>query len=211
VEPTSDSSGSPRLMLSVSFEINFVKRTMFKSLIQKNVKSETKKWFNGYVEMLQKALEDQQQRALHLEPLVMEEDVSEQTKITAAISLEEEVVMNLESSAPDMNLNSPPSVRTMFETVATATSSIVRFLHQALSSAGTDAVFKAALIVLILVLTAQVMSMKKNIISMESHLAGMQKQMEIILKHTDHLSVPHNAVTDPIPSIQFSIPAESKE
>jgi hypothetical protein len=31
--------------LSVSFHVEFVKRTMFKSLIQNNVKAETKKWF----------------------------------------------------------------------------------------------------------------------------------------------------------------------
>lgn len=45
------------LTLTVSFQVDFLKRTMFKSLIQKNIQAETKKWFQGYVEMLRVALE----------------------------------------------------------------------------------------------------------------------------------------------------------
>jgi len=50
------------LTLSVSFRIVFVKRTMFKSLIQKNTNSETKRWFAGYQAMIQRALSSEEHR-----------------------------------------------------------------------------------------------------------------------------------------------------
>mmetsp|Transcript_4987 Transcript_4987/g.14445 ORF Transcript_4987/g.14445 Transcript_4987/m.14445 type:complete len:502 (-) Transcript_4987:417-1922(-) len=48
------------LTLSVSFRIVFVKRTMFRGLIQKNVASETKKWFVGYLSMMKRALSSEE-------------------------------------------------------------------------------------------------------------------------------------------------------
>ena len=52
------------LTISVSFNVVFVKRTMFKGMIQKNTLSETRDWFKGYSTMLQTALESPQHQEL---------------------------------------------------------------------------------------------------------------------------------------------------
>ena len=54
VEALSDNT----VRFMVTFQINFSKRTMIKPLIQKNIKMETKKWFQGYVTFLQRALQE---------------------------------------------------------------------------------------------------------------------------------------------------------
>jgi hypothetical protein len=51
-------SGEESLKMAVSFRIVFMKRTMFKPIIQKNIRQETKNWFRGYASMLQRALTD---------------------------------------------------------------------------------------------------------------------------------------------------------
>lgn len=48
--------------ITVSFQLIFSKRTMFKSIIQKNSKAETKKWFSGYAKFLVRALRDDDQK-----------------------------------------------------------------------------------------------------------------------------------------------------
>ena len=48
------------LTLSVKFRSVFVKRTMFKSMITKNVISETNKWFIGYEKMMKVALQSKE-------------------------------------------------------------------------------------------------------------------------------------------------------
>lgn len=53
-----ESVGDTSIKLSVYFQIPFSKRTMFKSIIQKNIKAETKKWFHGYVKFLHHALQE---------------------------------------------------------------------------------------------------------------------------------------------------------
>ena len=58
VESISDSA----VRFTVYFQINFSKRTMIKPLIQKNIKMETKKWFQGYVTFLQRALHEDSDR-----------------------------------------------------------------------------------------------------------------------------------------------------
>jgi len=52
------SSGDSSVDLSVYFQISFSKFTMFKSLIQKNVKAETKKWYHEYSRFLRRALQE---------------------------------------------------------------------------------------------------------------------------------------------------------
>ncbi len=54
IESLSESS----VQLTVTFQIVFSKRTMFKPIIQKNVKIETKKWFQGYAKFLRHALHE---------------------------------------------------------------------------------------------------------------------------------------------------------
>ena len=44
------------LQLSSSFEIQFIKRTLFRSIIEKNIKKETGEWWNGYSRMLHDTL-----------------------------------------------------------------------------------------------------------------------------------------------------------
>jgi hypothetical protein len=42
--------------MTVTFRIEFTKTTMFKPIIQKNIRQETKNWFQGYVKMLHQVL-----------------------------------------------------------------------------------------------------------------------------------------------------------
>ena len=45
-----------QISFSVSFRMNFIKSTMFKSIIQKNTRSETKSWLRGYASYVQEVL-----------------------------------------------------------------------------------------------------------------------------------------------------------
>lgn len=69
-----ESIGESSVHLRVTFRIVFTKRTMFKPIIQKNVKAETKKWFHGYAKYLRQALQDDKKEGLppsdsEIEPL----------------------------------------------------------------------------------------------------------------------------------------------
>jgi hypothetical protein len=44
------------LTMTVTFRIEFTKTTMFKPIIKKNIRQETKNWFQGYVKMLHQVL-----------------------------------------------------------------------------------------------------------------------------------------------------------
>ena len=48
--------GDNQICLSTRYATRFTKRAFFKSVIQKSIKKETKDWFTGYVEMLERAL-----------------------------------------------------------------------------------------------------------------------------------------------------------
>lgn len=56
IEPAENEKDS--LRLSSSFEIEFTKRSLFRSIIEKNIKKETGDWWKGYARMLQEALAD---------------------------------------------------------------------------------------------------------------------------------------------------------
>ncbi|GAX10665.1 hypothetical protein FisN_14Lh173 [Fistulifera solaris] len=49
-------STSTSVQLSSSFEIQFTKRSLFRSLIEKSVKRETLEWWTGYTKMIQDVL-----------------------------------------------------------------------------------------------------------------------------------------------------------
>lgn len=53
-----NSNSNPRVTFSAKFGANFTKRTFLKSIIQKNIKSGNKEWYDGYKKMLQSALKD---------------------------------------------------------------------------------------------------------------------------------------------------------
>jgi hypothetical protein len=52
-------STSTCVQLSSSFEIQFTKRSLFRSLIEKSVKRETLEWWTGYTKMIQDVLSQQ--------------------------------------------------------------------------------------------------------------------------------------------------------
>ena len=52
----SDGADNHNVILSVNFEINFTKRSMFKTIIEKSVLRETRAWLLGYSRMTQEAL-----------------------------------------------------------------------------------------------------------------------------------------------------------
>ena len=52
----SDGADNNNVILSVNFEINFTKRSMFKTIIEKSVLRETRAWLLGYSRMTQEAL-----------------------------------------------------------------------------------------------------------------------------------------------------------
>ena len=54
----SDGTDNNNVILSVNFEINFTKRSMFKTIIEKSVLRETRAWLLGYSRMTQEALEN---------------------------------------------------------------------------------------------------------------------------------------------------------
>ena len=55
-ERNSDPAEVSSISMTVSFHISFTKRTMLKPIIEKNIRHETKAWFEGYLKMVQKAL-----------------------------------------------------------------------------------------------------------------------------------------------------------
>ena len=99
------------LTLSVFFRTVFVKRTMFKSIIQKNAISETKKWFQGYSAMIQKALSSEehqrQQRTQHRENAVVSAALSTRS---GTPSSSEAIASLSSSSSPDDLLNTTTTI-----------------------------------------------------------------------------------------------------
>jgi hypothetical protein len=55
-DATATATDTGGLTMTVTFRIEFTKMTMFKPVIQKNIRHETKKWFQGYVKMLNQVL-----------------------------------------------------------------------------------------------------------------------------------------------------------
>jgi hypothetical protein len=55
-EQSSTTTSDNSISMTVSFHITFTKRTMLKPIIEKNIRHETKSWFQGYVKMVMEAL-----------------------------------------------------------------------------------------------------------------------------------------------------------
>ena len=149
------------LTLSVSFQVDFVKRTMFKSLIQKNVKSETKKWFGGYVKVLQSVLE---QRPKSIVAPGIKSDVEKEL----AGNAENETVPDAETFEVAQSRN------------ATKTS-IIQSTKQFSTPMDGEFVFKVLIVVLVVVLIFQIATVQKRLSTMEGHLLKMQKQIDKLL------------------------------
>lgn len=87
------SDGLDAVLLSVKFEINFTKRTMFKNIIEKSVLRETRNWLLGYSTMIREALENGKEAVV----------VSQKSSTTAA-SADASVILRNNSSRVQMIL-----------------------------------------------------------------------------------------------------------
>jgi hypothetical protein len=155
----------PCLTLSVSFQVDFVKRTMFKSLIQKNVKSETKKWFSGYVEVLRSVLEQRSQVTASTVAPGAQFDVDKDLTDSA----ETEIVPEAETfELPQLARN-------------TTITTLIQSTHHFLTSMDGDLLFKVLIIVLVVVLIFQITTVQKRLSTMEGHMLQMQKQVDTLL------------------------------
>jgi hypothetical protein len=82
-------SGEKSLKMAVSFRIIFMKRTMFKPIIQKNIRQETKNWFRGYASMVQRALTDDGNKGVAItEPLPSTPTETDAIETTANVLIE---------------------------------------------------------------------------------------------------------------------------
>ena len=149
------------LTLSVSFRVDFVKRTMFKSLIQKNVKSETKKWFGGFVEVLRTVLE-------------------QRPKSTVAPDIKSDFEKELAGNAENEAVSDSESFEVAQSRNATITT-IIQSTKQFCTSMDGDFVFKVLIVVLVVVLIFQITIVQKRLSSMEGHLLKIQKQIDKLL------------------------------
>jgi hypothetical protein len=68
VSSDSDSNDSS-VKMRVSFQAVFTKRTMFKSIIQKNIRQESKTWAKGYVHFVHQALAEDRRKDADAPPL----------------------------------------------------------------------------------------------------------------------------------------------
>jgi hypothetical protein len=160
------------ISVSVFFEIDFMKRTMFKSLIQKNVKAETKKWFQGYACMLQQSLKDYREAGNGFPQ-----------KSSAVFESPKETLL---SSQQIMNATDQPGAPV---TITNGVGSSLSF-HQLLMfvpSMGNDAVFRGAVLIILVVLILQVASLQKALEALERHLFEMQMQNKQLLDHVAQL------------------------
>jgi VAD1 Analog of StAR-related lipid transfer domain len=165
IVPSKD-AGSTSLTLSVSFQVEFVKRTMFKSLIQKNVKAETKKWFQGYVQMLREALEEHKlagpNGAEVLEPV---------ESLEGATSANENVMKEIEIStnmADDARLRHSMSIAKTFEIRLPPIARIFSL----------DVFTKVILLGVFILLVMQLRAMNSRLVAMEHHLVALERQNE---------------------------------
>jgi hypothetical protein len=111
-----DSLSKEALTVTVKFRVVFVKRTMFKSIITKNVISETKKWFIGYEKMMKVGLKSKvhtqtiQKRRRSQEECISLSLPSSSNTMSAATISEEKNVYNTITEKEDDNLTvSTPS------------------------------------------------------------------------------------------------------
>jgi hypothetical protein len=154
----------PCLTLSVSFQVDFVKRTMFKSLIQKNVKSETKKWFSGYVEVLRRVMEQRSQ--------VTASTVAPGAKFDVDTDLADSAEIEIVREAETFEM---PLAR------STTITTLIQSTHDFLTSMDGDLLFKVLIIVLVVVLIFQITTVQKRLSIMEGHMLQIQKQVDTLL------------------------------
>jgi hypothetical protein len=97
-----DPTSSCRLVLTVSFRMVFTKRTMLKSLIQRNIRQETKNWFKGYTTMLQQVLASSQKSSIGGVPPPAPQAPSDDTNVAQEIA---ELDLPIEAAIPwDLDL-----------------------------------------------------------------------------------------------------------
>lgn len=56
IESNFDVSRNKSITLTIKFQVRFVKKTMWRAMIEKMTKAETQKWFDEYVQMIQKSI-----------------------------------------------------------------------------------------------------------------------------------------------------------
>jgi hypothetical protein len=163
--------------LSVSFHVEFVKRTIFKKLIQSNVKAETKKWFQGYVQMLRRAVKESKEaggpsvQCGTLDPEVLQEsaeslattNISEQNTDKACdVEILEENGVNLDNR----------------DSIFAATKTLLRHFR----SFDVDVLSKLALFGFLFVLVLQMISMQTTLQILEKHLLDLELQNNLLLQ-----------------------------
>jgi hypothetical protein len=179
------------LTITVTFQIVFTKRTMFKSLIQKNIKSETKKWFRGYVEMLQRTLQEHPPKRVQKKTevddhVVRRDDViatqDEHTQRETCQSLEPDhcaaVVAHDQSHG---RVSAAP-----WEVIQTSITSILE--GASAEPWPLDSVVKVGVCALLLFLAFQVAAMKQSLSNMERQLEAMQDHTAALLEVIQLLS-----------------------
>ncbi|KAG7341379.1 protein of unknown function DUF4782 containing protein [Nitzschia inconspicua] len=178
----SDSENIASSTLSVSFQIDFMKRTMFKSLIQKNVKAETKKWFQGYLEMLKIALKEHHEADM---ATIKPESKSDPQELIDDTSLERVRTKETETA------NRPTDARTL-KVETSRGEPFTAVISPFIRSWNLGGVERMILIGLLVVLLIQMQSTKSTLHTMEERLFALETQNRRLLELLQNSSARSN-------------------
>jgi hypothetical protein len=182
---------TPSLTLSVTFTINFIKRTMFKGIIQKSIQSETKEWFQGYISTLQDALREDKD----LKSKVRLENESkvhlEVPQVESKDATMDHIEVTLEDSMKLVSNAGPKPLSSVVDTVGTILSG-GKFTERNTSSSPNaspssvdvhiDTIFKLFIVLFLMMTMYQLTSIQRSMSGIEQHLQEMNVNSVILLR-----------------------------
>mmetsp|Transcript_10557 Transcript_10557/g.23387 ORF Transcript_10557/g.23387 Transcript_10557/m.23387 type:complete len:773 (+) Transcript_10557:223-2541(+) len=177
LEPAGPESNETKL--SVQFDVIFHKRSLFKNIIQKSVRKETKQWIAGYLDMVQSVLGD---RSVSTNIAVADNCERRSTTRSSAIT------SVMENTAHSLGSTQEPTISSASSVIRASTTSNVnsasleapmKVLVEQVQLAYRMLVVMALLLLLLAcVLGFQVLSMQQSIVDLRSDLLLVTQHMK---------------------------------
>jgi len=169
--------------LSVHFDVIFHKRSIFKNIIQKSVRKETKQWIAGYVDMVQSVLGDRN-------------DPTDNASVVNTCGLARSLSDGRRSSSTNMENVGRNSLSTQEPTLSSSSSlvvsaspldaSVVALVEKVQMAYRIIAFLVVVLVLIVLVLGMQMKSMQSNIVDLRADLLlVLQRQTQQLTQTVD--------------------------
>jgi hypothetical protein len=183
---------SYHIKLTVTFRIIFFKRTMLRSLIQKNVKQENRNWVKGYVSMVQQALEAQDIGAVKPAPV---STATPTTQTLAAAAEQQQQPAVIIPNTPEAFDRHPPQSSTVNNAAATAP------LVAAVAKCSTFAAVLVCLILTVgtlclLFLSLQLWGVRQTITLWQTEMELLREQNQVLIAAIQSLTLQYQTACD---------------